>query len=403
MADCEQFTVTAKDVDQTLKKVQDEVISGVVSETFTMAAAPCRSGLAIPSEIASLSSLEPKHAVVLDPLTHPGWDSLVEAHPGSSIFHSRAWARVLHETYRHRPFYFCRLANGQLKELLAVMVVSSPWTGARDVSLPFSDFCGMLRTAEADGARLYNLALETGRQRKWRYLECKSNHRDWSGSSPALVFYGHVIDLDRRLQTILDGFQSATRRSLRRAEAAGLHITFDNSLRSMRTFYSLHSLTRRRHGLPPPGFGFFEKISRHVLAPGHGFIVTAYAGVLPVAAAVYFHQGRRAIFKFGASDYAFQNLRPNNLVMWEAIKRYAADGFTSLHLGRTSVSNHGLRRYKLGFGAREERIEHCRFDFRKRAFTPESHRVHERFCGLFRCLPFPLFRLAGRIIYPHIG
>ena len=78
------------------------------------------------------------------------------------------------------------------------------------------------------------------------------------------------------------------------------------------------------------------------------------------------------IFKFGASDHAFQHLRPNNLVMWEAIKRYAADGFKSLHLGRTSQANDGLRRYKLGFGARGERIEHCRYDFRKRAFTADG-------------------------------
>jgi hypothetical protein len=155
--------------------------------------------------------------------------------------------------------------------------------------------------------------------------------------------------------------------------------------------------------LPPQGFKFFDKIARHVLCPGHGFIVTARVGNRPVAAAIYFHQGRKAIFKFGASDYAFQHLRPNNLVMWEAIKRYAADGFTSLHLGRTSVANQGLRRYKLGFGGREERIEHCRFDFRKRAFVAESHPVHETSSSIFRWLPFSMLRLAGRVLYPHIS
>ena len=186
-----------------------------------------------------------------------------------------------------------------------------------------------------------------------------------AGSAPALVFYGHVIDLKRPQQAILDSFQGATRRSLRKAEAAGLEITFGNSLESMRTFYSLHNLTRRRHGLPPQEFRFFENIARHVLHLGHGFVVTARVGKQAVAAAVYFQHGRQAIFKFGASDYAFQHLRPNNLVMWEAIKRYTADGFTSLHLGRTSLANHGLRRYKLGFGAREEKIENCRYDFRK--------------------------------------
>jgi hypothetical protein len=39
----------------------------------------------------------------INPLLYPGWDALLEAHPGSSFFHTAAWARVLHETYGHLP------------------------------------------------------------------------------------------------------------------------------------------------------------------------------------------------------------------------------------------------------------------------------------------------------------
>ncbi len=310
---------------------------------------------------------------------------------------------MLQDTYGHRPFYFCRLAEGQLKELLPVMEVSSSWTGRRGVSLPFTDFCTKLKAEDGDGGQLHKLALEKGRERDWRYLECKSNHREWQGSSPAHVFYGHVIDLQGGEQSILKGFRGATRRNLGTAAAAGLQVKFGNSLESMRTFYSLHNLTRRRHGLPPQRFRFFENIARHVLHPGYGFIVTAHSANKPVAAAVYFHQRRQAIFKFGASDYTFQHLRPNNLVMWEAIKRYAADGYTSLHLGRTSLANEGLRRYKLGFGAREERIEDCRYDLRKRAFTAESQAAKDKSSRLLRCLPLPILRLIGRLLYPHLS
>jgi hypothetical protein len=354
-------------------------------------------------EIASLNSLRLKQNVVLDPLTHPSWDSLIAAHPDSTFFHGSAWARVLQETYGHRLFYFCRLANGQLEGLLPVMEVSSLWTGRRGVSLPFTDLCALLETGDEGDTGLHSLAIEKGRERNWRYLECRSDRHDWPNSSPALAFFGHVIDLKRGEQTIFDDFQGSTRRNLRRAKAAGLQITFGNTLESMRIFYSLHNLTRRRHGLPPQGFRFFKNIARHVVSAGHGFTVTAWVGNRPVAAAVYFHWGRQAIFKFGASDYAFQHLRPNNLVMWEAIKRFAADGYTSLHLGRTSLANQGLRRYKLGFGAREEKIGYCRYDFRKRAFVVRRHPVRETSSRVFRCLPLPMLRLAGSLIYPHLS
>src|SRR5260370_28840299 len=108
----------------------------------------------------STIALARRETLVMDPVTHPGWDSLATAHPESSFFHSSAWARVLEETYGHRPFYFCRLRNGQLEELLPVMEVSSVFTGRRGVSLPFTDFCFSLLAAEGDdGARLHDLAM----------------------------------------------------------------------------------------------------------------------------------------------------------------------------------------------------------------------------------------------------
>ena len=57
----------------------------------------------------------------INPLLYPGWDSLVDAHPGSSFFHRAAWARVLHETYGHLPVYFCRFVDGELEELFPIM------------------------------------------------------------------------------------------------------------------------------------------------------------------------------------------------------------------------------------------------------------------------------------------
>lgn len=350
-----------------------------------------------------LAPARSEEIVTLNPLTYSSWDSQVAAHSGCTFFHSSAWVRVLRETYGHRPFYFCRLVDGRLKAILPVMEVSSLWTGRRGVSLPFTDACPSLGTEGGDHACLHDQAIKLGRERNWRYLECKSNRRDWPGSSPAIAFYGHVVPLERRLPAIFDGFQSATQRNIRRAEAARLKITFSTCHASLCTFYALHNLTRRRHGLPPQGFGFFENIRRHVLALGQGFIVTAQLGDVPVAAAIFFHQGRQAIFKFGASNYALQNLRANNLVIWEAIKRYASEGFTHLHLGRTSLCNQGLRRFKRGFGAREERIENCRYDLEKHAFAPENQPAKETSSYLFRCLPLPLLRLAGRMLYPHLS
>ena len=196
---------------------------------------------------------------------------------------------------------------------------------------------------------------------------------------------------------------SAVRRGIRKAEAAGLQVEFSRGAEAMRDFYALHCTTRQRHGLPPQPFRFLENIQQHVLEQDRGFIVTARHGQRPVAAAVFFHFGMQAIYKFGASAYSAQNLRPNNLVMWSGLQRCAELGMQSLHLGRTSRGNEGLRRFKLGFGAQEEQISYAKYDFRKGCFVTDVDRAETWVNNIFRCLPTPFLRLAGRMLYPHLS
>jgi len=342
-------------------------------------------------------------SVIVNPLRQPGWDSLLAGRPEAWFFHGTAWARVLHETYGHVPVFAARFAGGQLQTLLPLMEVSSPWTGRRGVSLPFTDFCFPLKTKGQDAGKLYEMAMAQGRARGWRYLECRSSDEDWPGSSPSLVFYGHRLDLGAGEKSLFEELDGAVRRGIKKAGAAGLRVQFDNSMESVETYYALHCRTRRRHGLPPQPLRFFANIQEYLLRPGLGFIATARRENQPVAAAVFLHHGRQALYKFGASDYGFQQLRPNNLLMWEGIRQCAARGCASLHFGRTSLANEGLRRFKLGFGAREEEIKCCKYDFGAGRFVADVDRAEGWFNRVFACLPPPLLRLAGRLLYPHLS
>ena len=171
----------------------------------------------------------------------------------------------------------------------------------------------------------------------------------------------------------------------------------------MFSYYSMHCKTRKKHGLPPQSPAFFRNIFEHVLSKGLGCIVVASHQNRPIAAAIFFHFDDKAIYKFGASDEAFQHLRGNNLVMWEAIKWYASKGYGSLHFGRTSIANEGLRRYKLGFGTAEYKIDYFKYDYRKEAFVSERDKVFGWFNGVFRLMPIPVSRIVGRLLYRHLS
>lgn len=342
--------------------------------------------------------------VIVNPMTHPNWDELVADHADVTVFHGSTWARVLSDTYGHTPRYFCRFAGGRLAQLLAVMEVTSPLTGRRGVSLPFADFCPPLSSNGEDLHPLYEFAARHGRERNWRYLECRGTGKQMCADAcPSLTFFGHVICLKDGEEWLFRRMDAAVRRAVRRAQQHGLTVEFCNSFESIGIYYALHCQTRRRHGVPPQPFRFFENLQRHVIGPGRGFVVVARAENRPIAAAVFLHEGRHALYKFGASELEYQHLRPNNLLMWEAMKHYSNKGFTDLHLGRTSLHNEGLRRFKLGFAAAEERIEYTKHELRRDAFLTDVDRASGPLNNVFRRLPPSLLSLAGRLLYRHMS
>lgn len=89
--------------------------------------------------------------------------------------------------------------------------------------------------------------------------------------------------------------------------------------------------------------------------------------------------------------------------MWEGIKESMRRRAARLHLGRTSLANEGLRRFKAGFGAREIPMAYRRYDFRMKAFVKDQDRAQTWVNRLFRAMPQPLLRLAGEALYPHLS
>jgi len=339
----------------------------------------------------------------LNPAECDGWDAMLLAHPGHSFFQSAAWAKVLQDSYGYTPGYFALTEAGQLRALLPMMEVNSWLTGRRGISLPFTDDCAPLSFDFASFQQLIEAAKRWGQARNWKYLEVRGGRQLFPGALASHSFFAHELKLVNDEPYLLARLDSAVRRAIRKAEKLGVTVEVAQSLEALRLFYSLHCQTRKKHGLPPQPFRFFRNIHRHVLSRQNGMVVLARLQERVVAAGVYFHFGARAIYKYGASNEACQDLRGNNLVMWEAIKWYARHGFETLHFGRTSAASEGLRRFKLGWGVRERRIDYVRYDLRQRSFVSGKDGAFGWYNRLFHVLPVGLSRLVGAVLYRHVA
>jgi Acetyltransferase (GNAT) domain len=339
---------------------------------------------------------------ILDPVHEPVWDHVVTLHRDANCFHTSAWAKVLHQTYSHRPFYLQFSCGRRLAALIPLMEVRSLFTGRRGVCLPFSDACEPLvfdpEVTELVKDRLIRFAQE----RRWRYLEIRGGKFFRLASNSVPQFYGHRLDLCRAAEELISHFASPVRRAIRKAERNGVSAEVVRNRQAIADFYRLHVQTRRRHGLPPQPASFFLNIYEHIIKAGLGFVVLAQRRSRPIAAAVFFRFGKNALYKYGASDKKFQEVRANNLVMWRGIQFLTRNGAEKLHLGRTECENDGLRRFKLSWGAEEETIDYVRVDPSGRkclVAVPSDSGFHKK---IFARLPLAVNRLAGTMIYPHL-
>lgn len=338
-----------------------------------------------------------------DPLADSDWDDRLKRCSNASFYHSAAWARVLHETYGFRPFYLTLGHSGACRAVLPVMEVRSGWTGTRGVSLPFTDDCEPCCEDPSAFQRLFRHAQRLGRERGWRYLECRGTEKLLPDTLPSLRYYGHRVDLSGNEDTLFRRFDGAVRRAIRKAERSGLRVELSDSPQAVRDFYRLFCVTRKRHGLPPQPREFYDNIRKHVLLRGLGTILLVRHGQTAVAGVLFLHGPGTVIMKFAASDLSFQHLRINNLALWQAMKHYQRLGYTSLDFGRTSITNGGLRNFKRRWGAAEHPINYHRFDIRKSTFVSSEDATNSSTLVLFQHLPVAVSQLAGRILYRHMA
>jgi hypothetical protein len=336
----------------------------------------------------------------IDPLLDPEWDLLIAQHPNASIFHTSHWARVLSETYGFTPEYYFRNAEGTA-EAICLMGIDSWLRGRRGKSLPFSDRCEPLLSAGSDFGSLVEFLRSVGQAKGWKSIELRGVPLGIEKASTA--FYEHTLQVGPDSASLFEGLEGSVRRAIRKAEKSGLRVSIENGLDAIRSYYELHCLTRKKHGMPPQPFLFFKNIYLHLLAEGFGFVALAKLDGQAIAGAIYFTAGKKAVYKFGASNSQMDSLRPSNLVMWKAIEHLAKSGCAVLDFGRTSMFAEGLRRYKLGWGTKENPLYYLKFNPKTGRYFSEPDRSEGKHSTVFRRLPVWVLKQIGKHLYRHAG
>ena len=340
---------------------------------------------------------------IINPITYLGWDNLLLNTPGYSFFHSSAWAKVLNESYQYKPTYFTVFERDKILALIPVMGIRSILTGSRGVSLPFSDYCEPIIGADIQLQGLLNHIIDFGKTTGWNYIELRGGGCHMTHFPQSINYIGHILNLSEDNETNFLSFNHATKKAIRRSIRKDVTVTMHNSLESVKDFYKLNVITRKRHGLPPQPYRFFEKLYDYVISKDMGIVLLASWKDRVVAGAIYFHFGEHAICKYSASEHKYHHLRANNIITWEAIKWYSQKGYKKLSFGRTDIEHQGLRTFKTGWGMKEYIIGYYKYDLKKDVFIKNSPKNTKLSNLIFSKMPLSLLKIIGSILYKHVG
>lgn len=332
--------------------------------------------------------------MLVDPLTDPRWLALVERSEDALIFHHPAWLELLTRAYRYRTAAVCVERDGELVAGLPVTRVESRLTGRRLVALPFSDLCPPLAASSADRAEL-GMLVEAHRAAEGLGLEVRSPYEELPGGEVAGLFHLHVLDLrdEPRLS-------SMARRNVNKARRAGVVVERRTDRAALDAFFALHLATRRRQGVPTQPLRFVHGLEA-LFAAADGFVALATLDGAPAAAAVFAGAGRTLTYKYGASDRALLDARPNNALFAEAIAWAREAGYERLDFGRTDLGHDGLRAFKASWGAEETTLS---YTYAGRTPPSPGEGAARRALGaVIRRSPPVLGRTLGAALYRHVG
>lgn len=345
---------------------------------------------------------------MIDPRLEPRWDAFAEAHPAASVFHTAAWCRVLADTYNFRPMYVAAFDDeGEIRAAVPLMLVDSWLTSRRLVGLPFSDLCTPLVSDESYGLAALQVAQAQVDAVGASVLEMRGRG---GVDAPALGFHNgtnflrHVIPLHASENTMKARLHDSARRAIKKAEREGITVREATDIESMREFYRLMVLTRRKHGLLPQPWRFFRNLHKHLFETGAGRLLLAEYNGRVIAGDLLLRFRDELVYKFNASDPAFLHLRPNNLLLWQAMVTGGAAGCKSLDLGRCDLENDGLRRFKLLWGSEEETLSYYYYPSNKGPSGLLSARYTRSALALFvKFAPTMALQGMGTALYGNFG
>jgi hypothetical protein len=294
----------------------------------------------------------PSHAPVSDQ-DWRDWDDFVRGHPDGSVYHLSDWARVMKRAFGYAVRSLAvRNSGGGIAAVVPLFEVRG-LTGRRLVGVPFRDRGGILaahpdaeRAALSAVRKLFADSGAAGVVLK----SCSKVNEDLAralGFSVTKYWVHSVMPLQRG--DLWRRIGKKNRNMVRQARKNGLSVEWRRGAEHAEAWHRLHRETQSRLGVPVFPRALFEAILDEGRNWARLLLIVGPKG--PVAGGLFFDFAGRYIYGYSASTLPGQEMRANDLMLFEALGEAERSGAGWFDFGSDSPRQSSLLVFKEKWGA----------------------------------------------------
>ena len=340
---------------------------------------------------------------IVDPMTFINWNSMIQNSSDEyTIFHTSNWSSVLSDSYGFRACYFAIIEGDHFIFLLPMMEVHNFLFGKKGICLPFTDYCNPIINSKVELNDLLPQILSTAQGYNWKSIQIKDKSVSLGINPASSYYYRHTLVLQGGEEAVFKKFKENYQRKIKKASKQNkVNVSISKSFQALEDYYQLHCLTRKRQGMPPQPFSYFNNVYTHIIEKNLGFISLASIDNERIAGAVFFHFGGKAVYKYSASNLRYKSFNASYLVIWEAVRWLCGLGCTELCFGRTDPLHEGLIQFKGGWGTERHQINYYKYNVQKEMFIQEEQKGNPPGHSLLTVLPVSVLKMLGSMIYRY--
>lgn len=159
------------------------------------------------------------------------------------------------------------------------------------------------------------------------------------------------LDLTVGADRLRAGLNQKWRNQLLAGEGEKLRIRDAHSGQALNWLLAQYDAERKRRGYRATSGAFAAALAICAPRPRDVLLLQAERGSEPIAGVLFLRHGFSATYQIAYTREAGRAANANRLLLWEGIRRLAADGVRWLDLGGIDASMEGVSRFKLGTGA----------------------------------------------------